>query len=329
MGAGERKAIVAVLAVAAALLGLLVFSGGGTDADAAAKARAAELAARRDLEAARLARSGARPSDGSARSGPTLRAGSSTQSAAELARQSARAREAAEAARRAQQRGAGAFGDGEIVAVDYAYSNRDPDFAEREAEIDPRDRRCLDRIISDNRLTEASSAFDFDNGDGVLSATELGVQRYCNGRLRELRLGPTSYGTFGYQVPVLPDCIEDLDGLIVLEVNSVGLQELPRAIGRLPNLMRVAASQNALTSVPVELADAPALRQLELGENELSEIPAEVAASGRLDLLVVAANPLDRVPRIVREQNEAMMRGELQIPDREIGPLDASCRPQG
>jgi hypothetical protein len=323
MSSGERRALVIAACIVLGLLSvpfamLHGSMGGDTDAArAAAEAAAAAERARREAMAASRIGDGA---EAGVRRGSELRAGSASDAEAERRRATARGRAAGALAVDATPPAA---------TVDFALSNRDPSFAERAKELDERDLRCLDQIIAENRLTEDSSGFDYDNGDGVLTATELGLQRYCDGRLRELRLGPNAYATFGYRVARLPECVADLDRLIVLEVNAVGLQELPRAVGRMTDLRRVAAAGNALTSVPVELADAPALRELELSENRLAELPSEVAARSDLDILTLASNPLREVPERVTRQQEAMMRGELRIPERDLGPLDASCRPPG
>jgi hypothetical protein len=321
MGSGERKGLLVVGALVVALfsvpfvmLGGLSNGGSSSERDRATR----DADGSRDGAGAGVGQPLSR--DSLARRGPTLGAGSERDAAG----------------RKREDGRSGGSGNADLTGavlepvVDFSFSNRDPDFAERAGDsLDERDLRCLEQIIADNGLTEASSAFDYDNGDGTLTATELGLQRFCNGRLRELRFGPSSFSTFGYRVARLPKCVGDLDRLIVLEANAVGLQELPREIAQMSDLRRVAASGNELTRVPVELADAPALRELELGENQLATIPAQVAESEGIELLTLTANPLENVPARVARQQQAMVRGQLGIPARELGPFDASCRPPG
>jgi hypothetical protein len=176
-------------------------------------------------------------------------------------------------------------------------------------------------------LTEDSSDSDFDDGDGVLEPTELGNQVWCGSRLRALQMGPTSVATFGYTVSELPETISNLEYLTVLESNGTGLEALPASLGRMQDLERVSAYGNRVTEIPPEIAGAARLTEIQLANNAIVEIPASVERKSRLERLFVDGNPLASMPRMLVKQNERMMRGQLAVPSREIGPFGSDCRP--
>jgi hypothetical protein len=234
----------------------------------------------------------------------------------------------ASASRAVYQFPAGGDGaEGDASAVDASYSNRDPDFALRGGEFfDPRDLAVLDEIIRANGLTEESSASDYDDGDGVLEARELGDQVWCGSRLRILRMGPTSFATFGYELRELPSSIANMEYLVMLEANNTGLEALPESLGRMQDLERVAAVGNRLTSLPPELATAGRLAEIQVDGNQIQEIPVELQRMSNLKALFVEGNPIQETPRMLVKQNEKLMRGRLQVPMRDLQKFGSDCR---
>jgi len=237
--------------------------------------------------------------------------------------------DAAELRRLAEQaalRGAGDAEDAESTAdatgvfarVDYSYSNRQPDFRLRPpGDFDSRDLAVLQEIIELNGLGEDSSETDFDNGDGQLDALEIGDQRWCNGRLVELRMGPDFYSSFGYRIQQLPESIGELEGLMVLEANSGDLQSLPRSLANLPDLRRLSFYDNAIREIPAELALSPSLQEIQLTANPVSEVPRELALNPSLSAVFVDSGlPV----ALQRPQGEA-------LPPRNLGPLGQNCQP--
>ncbi len=215
-----------------------------------------------------------------------------------------------------------------VTPVDFSYSNRDPSFRQRDpSDFDPRDLAVLEEIIRLNGLDESSSDFDYDDGDGVLEPTELGDQRWCNGRLRELRMGPDFFSSFGYQLERLPSAIADLDGLMVLEANSVGLRDVPREVASLEGLRRISVYNNELTELPPGLGELSQLAEVQATGNQIRRLPSDVERSQSLERVFVDMDQLVEMPAMLVRQQRAMESGELQVPPRQLGRLGASCLP--
>ena len=218
---------------------------------------------------------------------------------------------------------------GRSAVEDFSYRNRDPSFFDLPPEaFDPRDLAVLEEIIALNELDEASSDADYDDGDGRMDPRELGDQRWCDGRLRELRLGPDAFSTFGYRVTRLPESIRDLDGLMILEANAVGLREVPLAIGELPGLRRVSMFGNQISELPAGLASGGQLAEIQVTGNPITQVPRDVAESPTLERLFVDMRSLQEVPPMLERQSEQLAAGTLELPARDVGPLGRSCLPQ-
>jgi hypothetical protein len=223
-------------------------------------------------------------------------------------------------------RGSGPSRDADGNVVDASYRNSDPSFGRAGQSFDPRDLSVLDDIIRLNGLTEESSSFDYDDGDGVLEPTELGRQVWCGSRLRALQMGPDSFATFGYEVRELPDTLANLEFLVVLESNQTGLEALPEALGQMPSLERVSAFGNRVKEIPSSLAQSERLEELQLNANEIAEIPAEVQQKRGLKGVFVEGNPMAAMPRMVQKQYESLMKGKLVLAPREVGAFGPDCR---
>jgi hypothetical protein len=182
---------------------------------------------------------------------------------------------------------------------DYSYSNVDP--AERaRGPHDLLELSVLQEIIDLNGLTEASSASDFDDGNGVFEPLELGTQVWCGGHLRELYTGPSEYGSFGYQIRKLPASIGDLRQLARLSLNSNRIEELPSTISELKELRVLELYDNRLRELPESMAGMVGLEVLQVRGNQLREIPEGIAELPRLAALFIADNPLVRLPERFR-----------------------------
>ena len=90
----------------------------------------------------------------------------------------------------------------------------------RSIALNPLHLAVLQDIIDLNGLDEGSAAFDYDDGDGTLSPTELGFQVWRNGQLVSLTLGRDPYSSFGYGVTALPESLADFDQLDNLDVQG-------------------------------------------------------------------------------------------------------------
>jgi len=164
------------------------------------------------------------------------------------------------------------------------------------AQFDPRDLRFLQALIDRNGLTEASSSFDRDDGDGVLGPLEVGTQVWRDGRLVEFRSGPDPYGSYGYRIHTLPEQIADVGALEVLDLNSNQLTELPEALGQLHNLRELRLFGNQLSELPASLSGLRSLRILMLSGNRLSELPESIGELDALEELYLRDDPLTTLP---------------------------------
>jgi hypothetical protein len=174
------------------------------------------------------------------------------------------------------------------------WSNRDP--IPGGVTFDPRDVRALADLIAANRLDEASSANDFDDGDGVLEPLELGLQHWRNGRLVAFATGADRYDSFGYGLAVLPPSLGDLDALEELDLQTNRVAALPDSIGALRQLQVLRLHRNGLQTLTASIASFSNLRELSIGENSITTLPEEVAGLVALEELHANDNPLAKLP---------------------------------
>ncbi|HEY7770984.1 MAG TPA: COR domain-containing protein [Longimicrobium sp.] len=95
------------------------------------------------------------------------------------------------------------------------------------------------------------------------------------------------------QLTRLPDEIENLTELRVLDLAGNSLQQLPESIGKLLRLQVLTLSDNDLTAIPATLGNLSELRQLSLDSNRLTHVPSSLAKLGRLQQLWLESNPLN------------------------------------
>ncbi len=209
---------------------------------------------------------------------------------------------------------------------DASYRNRDASFRSAGQFFDPRDLAVLEDIIRLNGLSEDSSSFDYDNGDGVFEPTELGSQIWCGSRLRGLLMGPTSESSFGYTLRELPETVSNLEYLMVLEANATGLEALPPTLGRMADLQRLSAYGNRVKEIPPELALAERLEEIQLDGNQISSVPKELQEKPRLKALFVDGNPIRELPPMVERQYQKLMSRKLVLSPRELGAFGSDCR---
>lgn len=158
------------------------------------------------------------------------------------------------------------------------------------------DLRALEDLIALNELDEGSSPFDRNDGDGRLSAWEVGFQVWQDGRLVAFSLGPDPHSSFRYQIDALPASFEDLDQLRYLGLQHNQLRELPPGLGRLGRLEQLIASDNRLSALPESIEGLRSLERLVLSHNLLEELPESLGRLGALTALHLADNPLRSLP---------------------------------
>jgi hypothetical protein len=171
-----------------------------------------------------------------------------------------------------------------------------------ERDLDPADLAALAEIIRAGGLDEASSAFDYDDGDGVLEPWELGFQIWRDGELVLLALGPSPRFSFGYGLATLASEVGDLAALEVLDLHGNALGALPANLGALGALRALRLDENRLDELPGSLADLYALRSHNVRGNRLAALPGDLAYQEGLEELAVGGNRLycsaDPPPRL-------------------------------
>ena len=156
--------------------------------------------------------------------------------------------------------------------------------------------RVLEDIIIANQLTEASSSFDYDDGDGIFEPRELGYQEWKNGELLVLSFGPSPTSSYLYDLRVLPRSIGDLRSLEYLDVHGNSLRELPEQLTALSRLVVLLAFDNQISFVPDGLGDLARLEKLHFGQNRITELPLSIGSLESLEWLGLSNNPLRELP---------------------------------
>jgi hypothetical protein len=158
--------------------------------------------------------------------------------------------------------------------------------------------RALAELIAANGLSESNSTTDWDDGDGVLEPLEVGMQRWRGGRLVALLTGEDRYGSFGYDLRLLPPSIGDLNALEELDLHTNRLATLPDAIGELRSLRALRVHRNGLEVLPETIGSLRSLQELVVGENALRELPS-IAGLASLEELHANDNPLAALPETI------------------------------
>ena len=182
----------------------------------------------------------------------------------------------------------------------------------------------LKAIIEANDLSEDSSPFDHDDGNGVLEAFELGFQVWQDGQLVALSLGPDPYSSYGYRLKRLPREVAGLDRLEYLDVQGNPLTELPYEIGELSRLRELRANGTGLEGVPESMDQLTDLRILMLAQNGLRNLPEALSALPFLEVLRLDENPLEELPRSIGSMVHLRTLGLTQKGPRSPGFGDES-----
>ena len=102
------------------------------------------------------------------------------------------------------------------------------------------------------------------------------------------------------------DCVLDLD--------TVGLQELPMVVGTLSEMRELWLAGNALSALPPSIGSLVRLRSLDLDGNRLSSLPASIGSLTALETLYCNNNALVSVPEAIgslRALRELRLNGNL------------------
>ncbi|XP_067940715.1 E3 ubiquitin-protein ligase LRSAM1-like [Watersipora subatra] len=126
--------------------------------------------------------------------------------------------------------------------------------------------------------------------------------------------------------------IESLSTLLVMDLHSNKLSQLPSSIQYLTNLQVLNVSHNALTSIPAEIKSLKSLQTLNLSDNKLSKLPQEMGRLSFLRSLNIASNQIHKLPvnlcHVSTLESLTLDVAGMRYPDRLIcdGGIEAIMR---
>jgi internalin A len=88
-------------------------------------------------------------------------------------------------------------------------------------------------------------------------------------------------------------------GATTLDLDSLGITELPEEIGQLTNLQTLSLRGNELTSLPESIGQLINLQWLDLGNNQLASLPESIAQLTNLQMLDLYDNQLTSLPESI------------------------------
>ena len=89
---------------------------------------------------------------------------------------------------------------------------------------------------------------------------------------------------------------KDLETINVLDLNGLGIKELPKSIGKLRNLGYLNLARNQLKSLPEEIENLRNLGYLSLAHNQLKSLPGSIEGLVYLMHLDLTNNQLKSLP---------------------------------
>jgi hypothetical protein len=89
------------------------------------------------------------------------------------------------------------------------------------------------------------------------------------------------------------------EGSIELNLDRLGLTELPESIGSLRQLQSLDLSRNNLTEIPESIGSLRQLQSLDLSRNNLTEIPESIGSLKQLQSLYLSDNKLTEIPELI------------------------------
>jgi hypothetical protein len=167
--------------------------------------------------------------------------------------------------------------------------------------LDPISLQVLRDFIEENGLTEDSSAFDRDDGNGRFEPWELGSQLWQDGQLVVLSFGSSPYLPYGYALESVPRSIEDLVALEYLDLGGNVIRALPEEITRLGLLRTLLLARNEIEELPQGLGALHGLKTLVVDDNPLQKLPESLGGLGSLAALHLNETGLTRLSDVILE----------------------------
>lgn len=166
------------------------------------------------------------------------------------------------------------------------------------------DINVLNNFIYLNNLTEETTLYDYNDGDGELEFFELGLQEWSYGRLKSLLINFVNDNVWGgawadYNLSIIPNNISNLDSLTILDLNDNNLTILPETIGDIENLIELHVGFNQLNSIPENIGNLSNLTYLYLRGCQLDYLPENIGNLSSLTHLIIDDNQLTELPESI------------------------------
>jgi Leucine-rich repeat (LRR) protein len=141
--------------------------------------------------------------------------------------------------------------------------------------------------------------------------------------------GATDLDLNGLGLTEVPPEIANLSNLQQLGLSTNQLTELPSEIFSLTNLERLSAEDNLLTTLPPEIGNLIKLVSLTLNDNDLTSLPPEIGNLNLLYMLKLRGSQLTSLPPEIGNLTNLMVldlsSNKLQSLPPEIGNLTNLC----
>ncbi|KAL3720105.1 hypothetical protein ACJRO7_005008 [Eucalyptus globulus] len=123
---------------------------------------------------------------------------------------------------------------------------------------------------------------------------ELPEEVGCLKALKELIVRGTILGPVG---SYLPHSIGNLQCLTRLEMESIGIGELPKSIGQLKDLERLSFSRcDELRKLPDSIGELESLRELDLSHTKVTELPDSTGNLRKLEVIRIDHSKIRKIP---------------------------------
>ena len=103
--------------------------------------------------------------------------------------------------------------------------------------------------------------------------------------------------TFSGKISELPDCINRLKTLKVLNLSYMGLTELPEWIGNLTELEELIIRHNRITELPDSICNLIQIKGLSLNHTDLIKLPVGIGNLKNLEWLDIHGTYVEELPR--------------------------------
>ncbi len=124
--------------------------------------------------------------------------------------------------------------------------------------------------------------------------------RRAEKRIEEARrLGAKELNLYGILLTELPESLEQLTQLQLLDLSQNFLRTLPAWIGKLTQLRSLYLPYNRLAAVPESLSDLTQLQSLNLSYNRLTTLPQSLSSLIQLQSLDISFNQLMTLPEFI------------------------------